>query len=594
MTGNEILATALREHGVDHVFFLMGGPMIDAENACQEAGIRMVDARHEQAAAMMANAYSRVLCRPSVCMAASGPGTTNLATGVAHAFVDGAPVIALGGSSPVAQYGLGAFQEMDQVAMMRPITRWAERVYDPRRIPELLAAAFRHAFATRPGPVYLDLPGDVLYREVDGAEVRWTRAQPARQRPPGDPTLVERALAVLERSERPILVAGSGVLWSEASAELRAWVERSGIPFWTTPQGRGVIPEDHPLCFLSARSTAFREADLVFVVGTRLNYVIDYGRPPRVAEAARMIQVDIDAHELGRTRDVDVGIAGDARAVLGQLLAAADGRLEGRYARWTAYLADLNEEKRLDAERAMGTGQLPVHPLRLCREVRDFLDRDAILCVDGQEILNYGRQSIPTYAAGHRLNSGPFGTMGVGLPFGLGAKLALPDKQVVVLHGDGSMGLNAMELDTAVRHGIEVLTVVSNNGGWTAADRPKAGPRRPPAPGRPPPRARGPASPPARCRRGRCRLRSAATCSGSDGSGPSAPGPRDPAAPRRPRRDGRSGAARARHRRHTRIAAAHHVKALGDGHARQHAPGRQTYHLDLLGSTHAGRRGPQL
>ncbi len=425
MTGNEILATALREHGVDHVFFLMGGPMIDAENACQEAGIRMVDARHEQAAAMMANAYSRVLCRPSVCMAASGPGTTNLATGVAHAFVDGAPVIALGGS--------------------------------------------------RPGPVYLDLPGDVLYREVDGAEVRWTRAQPARQRPPGDPTLVERALAVLERSERPILVAGSGVLWSEASAELRAWVERSGIPFWTTPQGRGVIPEDHPLCFLSARSTAFREADLVFVVGTRLNYVIDYGRPPRVAEAARMIQVDIDAHELGRTRDVDVGIAGDARAVLGQLLAAADGRLEGRYARWTAYLADLNEEKRLDAERAMGTGQLPVHPLRLCREVRDFLDRDAILCVDGQEILNYGRQSIPTYAAGHRLNSGPFGTMGVGLPFGLGAKLALPDKQVVVLHGDGSMGLNAMELDTAVRHGIEVLTVVSNNGGWTAADRPKAG-----------------------------------------------------------------------------------------------------------------------
>lgn len=475
MTGNEILARSLREQGVEHVFFLMGGPMIDAENACQDAGIRMVDVRHEQAAAMMATAYSRVLCRPGVCMAASGPGTTNLVTGVAHAMVDCAPVIALGGSSPVGQYGMGAFQEIDQLAMMRPITRWAERVYDARRIPELVATAVRQAFAARPGPVYLDLPGDVLYRDVEPGQVRWVRPEPGRQRPLGDPQLVERALALLERSERPILVSGSGVLWSQAGAQLQAWAEEAGIPLWTTPQGRGVIPEDHRLCFLNARATAFREADLVMVIGTRLNYVIDFGRPPRFAEGARMIQVDIDAGELARSRDVDVAIAGDAGAVLGQFLAAADGRLRGRFERWTAYLAELNEEKRLDAERALATGQLPVHPLRLCREVRDFLDRDAILCVDGQEILNYGRQSIPTYVPGHRLNSGPFGTMGVGLPFGLGAKVAKPDKQVVVLHGDGSMGLNAMELDTAVRHGIDVVTVVSNNGGWTAADRPKAG-----------------------------------------------------------------------------------------------------------------------
>ena len=475
MTGNEILARALRQHGVDHVFFLMGGPMIDAENACLDAGVRMIDVRHEQAAAMMATAYSRVLSRPSVCMAASGPGTTNLVTGVAHASVDCAPVIAIGGSSPVSQFGMGAFQEMDQVAMMRPITRWAERAYDARRIPELLSAAFRHAFAAQPGPVYLDMPGDVLYRDVDPSDVRWVEPDLTRQRPLGDPQLVDRAIALLEQAERPVLIAGSGILWSAAAGELQAWVERSTMPFWTTPQGRGVIPEDHPLCFLSARATAFREADLVLVVGTRLNYVIDFGRPPRLAAEARMIQIDLDPAELGRTRHVDVGIAGDARAVLGQLLDAVDRRLAGRYDRWVAYLADINEEKRLDAERAMSTDQLPIHPLRLCREVRDFLERDAILCVDGQEILNFGRQSIPTYFPGHRLNSGPFGTMGVGLPFGLGAKVARPDSQVLVLHGDGSMGLNAMELDTAVRHRINVLTVVSNNGGWTASDRPKAG-----------------------------------------------------------------------------------------------------------------------
>jgi len=475
VTGNEILARALREHGVDHVFFLMGGPMIDAENACLDAGVRMIDVRHEQAAAMMATAYSRVLSRPSVCMAASGPGTTNLVTGVAHAFVDCAPVIAIGGSSPVRQYGMGAFQEMDQVAMMRPITRWAERAYDARRIPELVAAAFRHAFAAQPGPVYLDMPGDVLYRDVDPSDVRWVEPDIARQRPLGDPQLVDRAIALLEKAERPVLIAGSGILWSAAAGELQAWVERSRMPFWTTPQGRGVIPEDHPLCFLNARATAFGAADLVFVIGTRLNYVIDFGRPPRIAAEARMIQIDLDPAELGRTRHVDVGIAGDARAVLTQLLDALDGRLAGRFDRWVAYLADVNEEKRLDAERAMSTDQLPIHPLRLCREVRDFLERDAILCVDGQEILNFGRQSIPTYVPGHRLNSGPFGTMGVGLPFGLGAKLARPDEQVVVLHGDGSMGLNAMELDTAVRHRINVLTIVSNNGGWTASDRRKAG-----------------------------------------------------------------------------------------------------------------------
>ena len=475
MTGNEILARALREHGVEHVFFLMGGPMIDAENACLDAGVRMIDVRHEQAAAMMATAYSRVLRRPGVCMAASGPGTTNLVTGVAHAFVDCAPVIAIGGSSPVSQYGMGAFQEMDQVAMMRPITRWAERAYDARRIPELVAAAFRHAFAAQPGPVYLDMPGDVLYRDVDPSDVRWVEPDLTRQRPLGDPQLVDRALALLEQAERPVLIAGSGVLWSAAARELQAWVERARMPFWTTPQGRGVIPEDHPLCFLNARATAFGAADLVFVIGTRLNYVIDFGRPPRIAAQARMIQIDLEPAELGRTRHVDVGIAGDARAVLGQLLEAVDGRLAGRYDRWVAHLADLNEEKRLDAERAMSTDQLPIHPLRLCKEVRDFLERDSILCVDGQEILNFGRQSIPTYVPGHRLNSGPFGTMGVGLPFGLGAKLARPDKQVVVLHGDGSMGLNAMELDTAFRHRINVLTIVSNNGGWTASDRPKAG-----------------------------------------------------------------------------------------------------------------------
>jgi acetolactate synthase-1/2/3 large subunit len=473
MTGNEILARALRRHGAEHVFYLMGGPMIDCENACLEQGMRMVDVRMEQAAAMMANAYSRVRAAPSVCMAASGPGTVNLLSGVANAYVDGAPVIAIGGSSPVSQYGLGAFQELDQVAIARPITRWADRCYDPRRIPEYVSAAFRHATGGRPGPAYLDMPGDVLYRDVPAEDVRWTEPVEHR-RAAGDGADVARALDVLASAQRPVLVTGSGIIWSQAHEELRQFVERFGIPFYATPEGRGVIAEDHAYSFPTARSTAFRETDCVVLIGTRLNYVVDYGRPPRFAADAKLVQVDVDPGEIGKTRPVDAGVVGDARLVLRQLLEGADGAAE-RYAAWAGRLAEVHREKSIDAEGRLSTAQTPVHPLRLCREVRDFMDRDAVLSVDGQEILNYGRQSIPVHAPGHSLNSGPFGTMGVGLPFGLGAKVAKPDAQVIVLHGDGSFGINAMELDTAVRHDLRVLTIVSNNGGWTARDRFKVG-----------------------------------------------------------------------------------------------------------------------
>lgn len=475
MTGNEILARCLKEHRVEVIFFLMGGPMIDCENACLGQEIRMIDVRHEQAAAMMAIAYSRLRRQPSVCMACSGPGATNLVTGIANAFVDSAPVVAIGGSSPVSQWGMGTFQETDQVALFRPITRWADRCYDARRIPELVETAFRHAFGSRPGPVYLDMPGDILYRDVPEDQVRWTPAVAERRRPPGEPHLVERALDLIAGSERPVLVNGSGVLWAQAEEELRGLVEQARIPFYATPQGRGAIPEDHPLCFLGARGAGWREADLIVLVGTRQNYVIGFARPPRWNADAKLIQIDIDPAEIGRNRHADVGIVGDAKAVLAQFLDAGDGDFRAeRRKNWISYLADQNEERRAEQERRMSTDRRPIHPLRLCKEVRDFLPRDAVLCVDGQEILNYARGAIPFYAP-HSLNSGPYGCMGVGLPLGLGAKVAMSDKLVVVLHGDGSFGLNAMELDTARRHHLPVLCVISNNGGWAATDRFKVG-----------------------------------------------------------------------------------------------------------------------
>jgi len=467
MTGSEILAKALVAQGVDTLFFLMGGPMLETESALIAHGVKAIDTHHEQAASMMAHAWTRVMRRPGVCMACSGPGATNLVTGVANAFADAAPLVAIGGSSPRINLGMEAFQEIDQVAVMRPITKWADRALDGRRIPDLVETAFRQATAGRPGPVYLDLPGDVLGTPVDETALSFPGPWKPSPRTLGDPAAVKEAVALLARAERPLILGGSGVWWSGAEAAFHRVVEATGIPFYTTPISRGMVPEDHALAFLNARVKAFAEADVILVVGTRFNYVVQFGRAPRFAADLKVIHVDVNPAQLGHNRAADVPIAGDARAVLEQILVESQGRIDPkRYAAWTGRLRVIDGEKHAEADKAMSTDQVPIHPLRLCKEVRDFLRRDAILVVDGQEILNYGRQSIPTFVPGHRLNSGAFGCMGVGLPFGVGAKVARPDTQVVVLHGDGSYGINAMEIDTAVRHRVPVLVVISNNGGW--------------------------------------------------------------------------------------------------------------------------------
>ena len=472
LTGSEILAKALKNEGTKDLFFIMGGPMQLAETSCAKEGIRMIDVRHEQAAALMAQAYSRLLQKPAVCMAASGPGVINLTTGVANALIDCAPVVAIGGSSAINQFGRQTFQEIDQLAIMRGCTKWADRVINIKRIPEMVNTAFQKAMGGKPGPVYLDFPADVLYEKVAEEAVDWSLSGRAllNPRPMGEQARVDQLIDALSQAKKPIILSGSGVIWSKAWTDLQTFVEKAGIPFYTTPQGRGVLPDDHPLSFLTMRSSAFRDADLILVVGTRMNYIIGHAAPPRFAANAKIARIDIDADEIASSpRKVDIGIVGDCKAVLQQLLAAMPGRVQAsQYAPWREKLSGGEAAKRKETGGGMAMNATPIHPLRLCEEVKNFMQRDAILVVDGQEILNYGRQSMPTFAPAHRLNSGPFGMMGVGMPFGLGAKVACPDKQVIIVHGDGSFGLNAMELDTAVRHKIPVLVVISLNGGWTA------------------------------------------------------------------------------------------------------------------------------
>lgn len=474
VSGNDLVVRALKDEQVDTVFYLTGGPMVDVAAGCLEH-FRAVDVRHEQAASMAAHAYSRVLGKPGVCFAASGPGTTNLITGVGNAFLDAVPVVALGGASALSQDGMGAFQEMDQVGMFKPITKHAERVMDVRRIPEIVNKAFRIATSGQPGPVYIDLPGDVLYNRVDENEVLFPKKPHHVPRISGDPALIERAIAMLREAKRPLVLTGTGIIWSGAMKELKEFVELSGIPFYTTPQGRGVIEEDHELSFLGARNHAWKEADVVLIVGTRLNFIVGFGLPPRWSESVKFIQVDISDTEIGRNRPVDIGIVGDARMVLRQMIDAGRDAFKKRNTEWIENLRSQDTRAQEKSVALLNSNSQPIHPLRLCKEVRDFMDRDAIIVVDGHEILNFARQSIPIHVGGHSVNAGPNGCMGVAVPFGLGAKVAKPNTQVIVLSGDGSFGMNGMEIDTMVRHNIPAMIVVSNNGGWAGEGTMNAG-----------------------------------------------------------------------------------------------------------------------
>src|SRR5271165_6515590 len=444
LAGYEILAKCLKAQGTKDLFFIMGGPMLDAELSCIKEGIRLIDTRHEQGAAYMAQAYSRVTQGPGVCMAASGPATLNFGTGLANALIDGCPVVALGGSSPISQFGRQVFQEIDQVRALDGCVKYADRVHNLKRLPQQVNFAFQKALNGKPGPVYLDFPGDVLYTAVDEGDVDWSYCGRAiiKARPYAEPKALNALVDAIGNARQPVIVSGSGVLWLQAWDEMKAFVEKAGIPFYTTPQGRGVVPDDHPFSYLTMRNDAFREADLIIILGTRTNYVIGHALPPRFSADARIARIDIDPEELScSARNIDIPVVGDCKSVLLQLIDAIDGKVADRFQPWRQKLADGEAKKRIRAG-----GNYPtdgdIHPLRLCEEIKNFMQREAILSVDGQEILNYGRQSIPTFVPGHRLNSGPFGTMGVGLPFAVGAKAAKPDAQVICLHGDGSFGQN--------------------------------------------------------------------------------------------------------------------------------------------------------
>jgi acetolactate synthase-1/2/3 large subunit len=466
ISGGQLVARMLRKEGVRTAFTLSGLHIAPIYAGCVDEGIRLVDTRHEQAAAHAADAWARLSRGMGVCIVTAGPGVTGTVTAVANAWAASVPLLVLGGAAPTFNQGRGSLQEMPQTQLFAGITKWSDRVPSPDLVPSFLARAFRVARAGRPGPVFLEIPWDVLSNGADEALADDMAGYRTDARSPGDPAKVAAAAALLALAERPVLLGGGSVWWDGAAEALAELAEATGVPIYLNGMGRGCLPPDHPSFFQSSRKEALAEADVVVVVGTPLDFRVGYGTEPTFAHGAKVIQVDIDAAEIGRNRPVEVGIVGDSRSVLGQLLAEAAGATWGQSG-WRGRLREKEEERAARQRVHEESSQRPIHHFRLARAIDTVAGRSDVTYVgDGGNVVAVAAKVLRVRRPGRWLDPGPLGCLGVGAPFAIAAKLLAPERPVCVIQGDGAFGLNGMDFETAVRFGLPMVVVVGNDAAW--------------------------------------------------------------------------------------------------------------------------------
>ncbi|HYT95067.1 MAG TPA: thiamine pyrophosphate-binding protein [Gemmataceae bacterium] len=464
ITGGHLVARALKAEGIETIFTLSGGHIMDIYDGCADAGIRIVDVRHEQSAAHAADAWTRLTGIPGCAVVTAGPGTTDAVTAVANAWRAQVPMLLIGGQGPLKQAQMGSLQELDHVGLMKPITKFATTVYHTERIPEILGMAFRQAYSGRPGPVFVEIPADVLFTPVPESAVVDPGKYRSIGKTYGDVKLVEEAARLLAGAQRPTVLAGSQVWQCRGVVELRALAEGASLPVYLNGAARGSLPPGHPLLFVQSRREALARADVILVLGTPFDFRLGYGK--RLAPEAKILQVDLDYGELGHNRGVDIGITGDAAAVLGQLAAAVGKVPAERRKAWLDHLR-ATEQRALEKELPLlNSDAVPIHPLRLAREINDFMTEDTIFIGDGGDIVTISASVVQTYLPGQWLDPGPLGTLGVGMPFAIAAKLAQPHKEAFILFGDGAFGFNGFEFDTALRFRLPIVSVVGNNAAW--------------------------------------------------------------------------------------------------------------------------------
>ncbi len=460
LTGGQLVARTLKQAGVGHVFTLCGGHILPIYDGCLTEGIGIIDTRHEQAAAHAADAYARLTRGVGVAVVVPGPGVTDAVTGVANAYAARSPVLLIGGAAPLALRGLGALQETEQIALLRPITKGAWSVPETRQIPEVLATAVRTALSGRPGPVFVEIPVDVLMTPIEDRLAPIPTGYVHRTRGAVETATLGRLEALLASAERPVVMAGGGVYWDDAAAE------RAGVPVFMNGAGRGALSTDHPNAFFQTRGWALGHADVVLVLGTPLDFRLGYGRPPTFAEDAKVAMIDVDPAELGRNRPLELGIAGDIDVILRQLTEALSRGLESRSAPWRTELRRREGEARAKLVELAATDQAPISHYRWAWEIACAVTRDTIVIGDGGDVVNCAAKFVPIDRMGQWMDPGPLGCLGVGPSFALAAKLLRPDQRVLLVSGDGAFGLNGMELETAVRFKLPFTCVIGNDGGW--------------------------------------------------------------------------------------------------------------------------------
>ena len=465
INGGRLAARQLKLAGIDTAFGVVAGPMIEVMAGMQEEGIKVVNCRHEESACFAASAWGYITKKPGVVVAGSGPGMINTVTGLHVATESGMPLVVLGGSVDGRTRGLGGFQEADQVAFARPGAKWTATVDSTERIPELVHLALGKAVAGRPGGVYVDFPGQFVRRRVDDESAPLRRAAPAVSAPMPDPQMAGLIAAMLAGARRPLILVGKGAAWADAGAALTRLVNL-GIPYVASPMGRGVVADDNPMCMNAARSAALSGADAVLMVGGRFNWIFQFGRAPRFAAEVRLAQIDIVAEEMTSAADLEFGMVADCALGAEAVADALAGReMASKSSGWLESLRDDARKNEAGISEAMASDEQPINHYRLLREIRDVLPRDANVSVDAELTMGVARAVLPSYNPRSLLNSGTTGCMGTGVPYALGAKLALPDWPAVAVVGDYAFGAAAMEVETAARVGANVVFVISNNGG---------------------------------------------------------------------------------------------------------------------------------
>jgi acetolactate synthase-1/2/3 large subunit len=467
--GADLFVSTIAQLGIGQLFTLVGDHLNDVLPAAARAGIRIIDMRHESGVTHAADAWGRLTRKPGLALVSGGPGHTNSITGIATAYAAASPMIAVSGARANAAAHRGSFQDMDQVEMVRPVAKWAAHVNSAAQIPFYLGRAYAEAVSGRMGPVHLTIPMDVFGAACD-SPLRAPEPVPRVGALPSSQD-VDRAIALLRTARRPVVIAGSGAWWSGAADELRRFIEHTSLPLYTITMARGIVSDEHPLCFgyadpalNKAVRTAFHESDLFLVLGKRFDYRLALGGPRLIPAAAACIQVDIQPQELGMNRKLDVPVCADVKAALSAFTDAAGPKWKPLP--WLDRLRQLAQAWE-DETAALGqNNSSPMHPAVVYREMKEALPPDVVFSWDGGDFVHWGRAILPAKEPGMWMRLGPLATIGSALPNAIAMRLAMPERPVVLITGDGSLGFYIAEIDTAVRHKLPFVIVVGNDAGW--------------------------------------------------------------------------------------------------------------------------------